>query len=64
MIWSKDSFEGKYYVDKILNYYIDQGLSVKKFDVKYHCWGTPEDYELYENTIKYWKDFNKKNKFI
>ena len=64
MIWSQDHFEGKYYVDNILKYYINQGQKVKKFDVNYHCWGTPEDYELYESTINYWLNFNKKNKFI
>ena len=64
MIWSKDHFEGKYYVDKILKYYIDKGYNVKKFDVNYHCWGTPEDYELYEKTLRYWEDFNKNSKFI
>ncbi len=64
MIWSQDSFEGKYYVDKILNYYINKGYKVKKFDVNYHCWGTPEDYELYEKTLKYWKNFNQRNQFI
>jgi dTDP-glucose pyrophosphorylase len=64
MIWAKDTIDGKFYVDKILNYYIEDNLKVKKFDVNYICWGTPEDYEYYENTLSYWKSFSKKNKKI
>ena len=60
MIWGNDSESGKFYVDKILNYYIRDRLVVKKFDVNYICWGTPLDYEQYEKTLKYWREFNKK----
>ena len=60
MIWKKDTLGGKYYVDKVLQYCIDGGLKVGYFDVKYICWGTPQDYENYEKTIAYWKDFVKK----
>ncbi|MDC1131826.1 hypothetical protein OAT59_04495 [Gammaproteobacteria bacterium] len=59
MIWSKDSENGKFYVDKILNYYIKDQLTVKKFDVDFICWGTPSDYEYYEDTLSYWKKFKK-----
>ena len=58
MIAKKDMFEGKYYVDKVLQYCIDSGYRVGVFDVRYICWGTPEDYEDYENTLQYWKDFS------
>ena len=64
MIWSGDSINGKYYVDKILEYYIKEGLNVKYFDVKYICWGTPSDYENYQNSIFYWKNFLKENKWM
>ena len=57
MIWKKDTLDGKYYVDKVLQYCIDAGLKVGYFDVKYICWGTPVDYENYEKTIAYWKEF-------
>ena len=60
MIWQKDTLDGKYYVDKVLQYAIKAGLKVGYFDVKYICWGTPKDYEDYEQTISYWKDFAKK----
>lgn len=60
MIWKKDTLNGKYYVDKVLQYAINAGLKVGYFDVKYICWGTPVDYENYECTIAYWKEFVKK----
>jgi dTDP-glucose pyrophosphorylase len=60
MIWSKDTLDGKYYVDKVLQYCINAGLKVQYFNVsKYICWGTPEDYGNYEKTINYWKQFIK-----
>ena len=62
MIWNKDSLDGKYYIERVLQYYIDAGLTVNYFDVKYHCWGTPADYENYEDTIEYWKTFVKNEK--
>jgi len=58
MIWAKDTLNGKYYVDKVLEYCIDDGLKVQYFDVKYICWGTPQDYEEYEQTIEYWKHYS------
>jgi len=60
MIWNKDSLNGKYYVDKVLQYCIESNLKVGYFDVKYICYGTPIDYENYESTINYWKEFLKK----
>ena len=64
MIWKKDTFNGKYYVDRVLQYCIDSGLKVQYFDVKYISWGTPRDYQNYESTIEYWKAFVKKEKLI
>jgi len=57
MIWNKDTLDGKYYVDKVLQYYVDSSKVVTYCDVNYLCWGTPMDYENYEKTIAYWKDF-------
>lgn len=62
MIWKKDTLSGKYYVDKVLQYCIDSGLKVGYFDVKFICWGTPLDYENYEKSIEYWKEFADKEK--
>ncbi len=64
MIWKKDTLNGKYYVDRVLQYCIDANLRVKYFDIKYICWGTPADYENYENTIAYWSEFIKKEHII
>lgn len=60
MIWQKDTHNGKYYVDKVLQYLIDDKKRVSFFDVKYISWGTPYDYEVYEKTVKYWSEFRKK----
>lgn len=57
MIWMRDTLNGKYYVDKLLQYYIDAGHRVDYFDVKFLCWGTPYDYENYEKTLEYWRSF-------
>lgn len=60
MIWNNDCENGKYYVDKILNYYLQDKMNVNKLDVNYICWGTPIDYENYEKTLRYWREFHKK----
>ena len=60
MIWHKDNLDGKYYIDKILQYYIDDRKIVNYCDVKYICWGTPFDFESYEKTISYWAEFYEK----
>ena len=57
MIGNKDTLNGKYYLDNLLNYYVRDGSRVGFFDVNYICWGTPDDYEQYENTLTYWKKF-------
>jgi dTDP-glucose pyrophosphorylase len=64
MIWSKDMLDNKYYVDKVLQYYINDNKTVNYCDVNFICWGTPKDYENYEKTITYWKDFNEKESWI
>ena len=39
--------------------YVDR-KSFKVFEIdRYICWGTPKDYEDYENTLKYWQSFYK-----
>ena len=57
MIWNKDTLDNKYYVDKVLQYYINDNKTVNYFDINYICWGTPKDYENYEKTLTYWKNF-------
>ena len=50
----------KFYVDDLINFYVQDKRNVKFIDVDYLCWGTPKDYEDYQATIKYWENFNKK----
>tara|TARA_B110000263_G_scaffold138228_1_gene119910 strand:- start:3331 stop:4137 length:807 start_codon:yes stop_codon:yes gene_type:complete len=64
MIWAEDTLEGKYYIDKLLQYYIKDEKKVGFFDVKYICWGTPSDYENYEKTIGYWTNFYQREEWI
>jgi dTDP-glucose pyrophosphorylase len=64
MLANKDKTGGEYYVDQLMQYAIDLGVRTQVFDVKYICWGTPKDYEDYEETIKYWTDFSKKEEWI
>lgn len=59
MIWKKESVSKKYYIDELVNHYIKKNLRVSIIDVKYFCWGTPVDYEIYESSIKYWIQFSK-----
>lgn len=60
MIWQKDMLDGKYYVDKVLQYCIDAGLRVGYFDVRFICWGTPKDFNEYEKSLEYWLEFKNK----
>ena len=50
----------KFYIDKLIDYFLKDKLNVKNIDVDFICWGTPLDYENYESTIQYWKSFKKK----
>lgn len=64
MINAKDTLDGKYYVDKVIQYCIDGGLKTQYFDVRYICWGTPKDYEEYERTVAYWKKYSEDEDWI
>lgn len=58
MIAANDRINDEFYVDQVFKYLIDAGLNVRVIEIdRYLCWGTPTDYEVYENTIQYWKDF-------
>jgi dTDP-glucose pyrophosphorylase len=58
MIKANDRINGEFYVDQAINYALSAGLKIKVFEIeKYLCWGTPEDYENYEKTVSYWKEF-------
>lgn len=57
MIASGDSLQEKHLVDRVLQFCINAGLRVGYFDVRYHCWGTPRDYEAYQETYRYWSTY-------
>lgn len=58
MIAADDRINGEFYVDQVFKYLISAGLDVRVLECeRYLCWGTPPDYEAYENTIRYWRDF-------
>ena len=51
---NKIQTNGEYYVDDMLNYLIESGLTVKVFPVDFYlCWGTPNDYKTY----LYWSEY-------
>lgn len=58
MIAANDRINDEFYVDQVFKYLINAGLDVSILECeRYICWGTPNDYENYENTIGYWRDF-------
>jgi dTDP-glucose pyrophosphorylase len=63
MIALNDRINNEFYVDQVFKYLIDLGLRVRVLEVsRYICWGTPDDYDNYERTLTYWKEFLDKEK--
>ena len=58
MIRENDRINGEFYVDQTAKYVLDLGYQAKIFDIdRYVGWGTPADYEGYQNTYAYFKAF-------
>ncbi len=58
MIENNDRINNEFYVDLVIKYCAQNSLKTRVFEVeRYICFGTPKDYEDYQNTIKYWRDF-------
>ena len=58
MIRENDRINGEFYVDQTVQHVIDLGYRAKIFDInRYVGWGTPADYEGYQNTFAYFKAF-------
>ncbi len=58
MVRVNDRVNGEFYVDTVMKYIIAKGYDARVFDIdRYLGWGTPDDYELYQRTVGYWKDF-------
>lgn len=65
MISENDRVNGEFYVDKVLSHCLLIGQDVRVFEIdRYIGWGTPRDYEDYEATINYWKEFTDGKDFI
>lgn len=58
MILEDDRINGEFYVDQVAKHVLDLGYRAKIFDIeRYVGWGTPADYESYQKTWKYFKEF-------
>lgn len=58
MIRENDRINGEFYVDQTAKHVLDLGYTAKIFDIdRYVGWGTPADYEGYQNTYAYFRDF-------
>lgn len=54
MIAKNRRINGEFYVDKLFDELIEDGMKVKVFEIdQYICWGTPNDLRTYE----YWEKF-------
>lgn len=63
MICENDRINNEFYVDQVIKHIIELGFSAGVFEIdRYFGWGTPQDYEEYQNTIRYWEHFVKKEK--
>jgi NDP-sugar pyrophosphorylase family protein len=63
MIEENDRINGEFYVDQTVKHVLDLGYRAKIFDIdRYVGWGTPADYEGYQNTYTYFREFLKKEK--
>ena len=58
MIRENDRINGEFYVDQTVKHVLDLGYRAKIFDIdRYVGWGTPADYEDYQNTYAYFRAF-------
>lgn len=65
MIIENDRINNEFYVDQVMKHCIELGLDTRVFEIdRYIGWGTPEDYEEYQATIRYWSEFTASKKFL
>lgn len=58
MIAENDRINNEFYVDQVMKHCLELGMDVRVFEIeRYIGWGTPKDYEEYQATIRYWKEF-------
>lgn len=51
-------------VDDVLQHFVAGGAEVSYLDVRYYCWGTPQDYETYHLTYRYWEEYLDANEWL
>ena len=65
MIYANDRINGEFYVDEVARHALNMGMTVKAFEIeRYIGWGTPNDYEEYMATLRYWHGFVQDKKFL
>jgi dTDP-glucose pyrophosphorylase len=65
MIAADDHINGEFYVDQVFKYLLHKDHNAQVLEVdRYLCWGTPEDYESYEATLDYWKQFVRREGWV
>lgn len=58
MIAENDRINQEFYVDQTIRHVLDLGYTAKVFDIdRYIGWGTPVDYENYQKTYRYFREF-------
>ena len=65
MIQCNDRVNNEFYVDQVIKYTLLAGYNVKVFEIdRYIGWGTPSDYEKYQKTFEYWREFCKREQIF
>ncbi len=65
MILEDDRVNNEFYVDQVMKHCLELEMDARVFEIeRYIGWGTPKDYEEYEATLKYWKEFTDSKGFI
>ena len=65
MIAENDRINNEFYVDQVMKHCLELGMDARVFEIeRYIGWGTPKDYEEYQATIRYWKEFTDSQGFI
>ncbi len=58
MIAEDDRINGEFYVDECIVHAMELGYTAGVFEIeRYIGWGTPKDYEEYQQTFEYWQRF-------
>ena len=65
MIAEDDRVNNEFYVDQVMKHCLELGMDARVFEIdRYIGWGTPKDYEEYQASIKYWKEYTDSEGFL